>query len=197
MEYAANINGRKYQVKEMGEFTIQGVGELTPYGYSIECRFKIHPDSDKSWSTYWTNKIYNSEQSAINAILQMNDINKDMIFRIVPLYKSDVTNIREIKISELIGERKTKEEKIKEIIAWKSKHDFSIKNKNFKRGDIFVELDGNFIIKSGSTQSERIWKPDFYDFLRNTDVLDQIELKDEKWIYPHLLKEVKVKLNIN
>jgi hypothetical protein len=169
---------------------------LVPYGYSIEQKY-----NSTSWHTYWTNAIYNSLSSALNAITQIPK-SKDNEYRIVPLYRLQGSAFREYKINEILKETKSKEQRLREIKAWKSKIDFEypvgLKKSNIiKRGSVFIQLENGTIIKSGQTEKTRYyWSNDIKKHLENSDLFEEVELKDEKWLYPHLLKELKNKLKL-
>jgi hypothetical protein len=64
-----------------------------------------------------------------------------------------------------------------------------------KRGSIFIQLENGSIIKSGnvSDKTRFLWSSSFKKLL-SSELFDEIELKEEKWLYPHLLKELKNKI---
>jgi hypothetical protein len=66
--------------------------------------------------------------------------------------------------------------------------------KSHKKGSVFIQLENGSIIKCGYTESVRYWGSE-KRHLSNKDLFEEVELKDEKWLYPHLLKEIKNKLN--
>lgn len=175
--------------KEEGELSVSLLKdkEMVPYGYSIEVKY----GKNHSWSTYWTNKIYYSLNSALNAVKQIPKGSEEK-FRIVSLYKMSNSDIREYKIKQAIGDIKTNEEKLKEIKAWKAKKDFEYpKGQINKMGSVFINLN-NSIIKSGQTEKTKyFWNLDIRDYLTDKEIFEEVNLKDEKWLYPHLLKEIK------
>ena len=189
------VNNKEYQIKE-GELII-GVGELqdfTPYGWSIEYRMP-----GGSWWTYWTNTIYSSKQSALNAIIQIPKSTREE-YRVIPLFKMEGSALREYRIKEVLGETKPRK-KLSDIKAWKSKKDFEYpvglsKPNIIKRGSVFIEMENGTIIKSGQTEKTKYyWRSDLRYQLNDRELFDEIELKDEKWLYPHLLTELKNKIN--
>jgi hypothetical protein len=189
------VNNKEYLI-DKSELVIQ-VGEnegLVPYGYSIEQKYK-----NLNWHTYWTNTIYSSLQSALNAIIQIPKGSEEE-YRVVPLYRLQGSALREYKINEVLGDQKTKGQRLKEIKAWKLKNDFEypigLKKPNIiKRGSVFIQLENGTIIKSGQSEKTiRYWRSDIKKHLENSDLFEEIELKDEKWLYPHLLKELKNKI---
>ena len=183
------VNNKEYSI-EKGELTVNVLEDkdLKPYGYTIERRY------NSGWHTYWTNKIYSSLSSALNALQQIPKYTHEE-YRIITLYRMTESQKREYKIKELLGDVKSKEERLKEIKAWKAKEDFEYpKNIINKRGSIFIEFY-NSIVKSGQSHKTRYyWNSEIKKNLSNTDLFEPIELKDEKWLHPHLLKELKEKL---
>lgn len=184
------VNNKEYVVEE-NELTINLLEnkEMVAYGYSIEMKFR----ENSSWSTYWTNKIYGSLNSALNAIKQIPKGSQEE-FRIVSLYKMSNSDIREYKIKQVLGDVKTKEDKLSQVKAWKAKKDFEYpKGQINKMGSVFIEFNKS-VVKSGQTEKTKyFWNSDIRNHLTNKDIFEKIELKDEKWLYPHLLKELKKK----
>jgi hypothetical protein len=183
------VNNKEYSI-EKGEISVNVLenSELKPYGYTIERKY------NSGWHTYWTNKIYSSLSSALNAIQQIpKGLHEE--YRVVTLYRMTESQTREYKIKQIFGDIKSKEERLKEIKAWKLKDDFEYpKNRINKKGSIFIEFY-NSIIKSGQSQkTEYYWNSEIKKHLSNKDLFELIELKDEKWLHPHLLKELKEKI---
>ena len=183
------VNNKEYSI-EKGEISVNVLenSELKPYGYTIERKY------NSGWHTYWTNKIYSSLSSALNAIQQIpKGLHEE--YRVVTLYRMSEYQTREYKIKEVLGDIKSKKERLKEIKAWKAKEDFEYpKNRINKKGSIFIEFY-NSIIKSGQSQkTEYYWNSEIKKHLSNKDLFELIELKDEKWLHPHLLKELKEKI---
>ena len=187
------VNSKNYLI-DKSELVVQVEEnqELVPYGYAIERKCK----NLDSWYNYWTNTIYSSLQSALNAIVQIPKYGEE--YRVVPLYRLQGSALREYKINEVLNDKKTKERRLEEIKAWKLKKDFEYPmGFNNKRGSVFIQLENGNIIKSGQTEKTRhFWSgSELRTHLKNPDLFEEIELKDEKWLYPHLLKELKVKIN--
>lgn len=186
------VNNKEYLIdKSELVFQFEESQDLVPYGYTIERKY-----ANLNWHNYWTNTIYCSLQSALNAIIQIPKGSEE--YRVVPLYRLQGSELREYRIKEVLGEQKTKEQRLKEIKAWKLKNDFEypvgLKNKIIKRGSVFIQLENGTIIKSGQTEKTKYWGNDIKKYLENSDLFEEIELKDEKWLYPHLLKELKNKI---
>jgi hypothetical protein len=189
------IKGTEYLVEEVSHIEIQdSFPETKIYGWTLEYKSR-YSSSEEFWHTSWTNRIYNSRQSALNAAIQTGMKEE---FRISPLYKMDGGALRDYKISQILDDKPKRDNKF-EIRAWKLKVDEFIypeHNKTpHKRGSVFVQLENGSIIKSGYTsKSIHYWSSDIKRHLSNKDLFEEIELKDEKWLYPHLLKELKNKL---
>jgi hypothetical protein len=193
------IKGKEYLVEEVSRIEIQDSNPGV-YGWTLEYKSRY---SD-TWHMCWGNRIYNSRQSALNASIQIG-INSKEEFRISPLYKMDNAYMREFKISQVLDGKTPEDKKLSEIKAWKLKEDIdesgmlsgyatSLIGKH-KRGSIFIQLENGSIIKSGnvSDKTRFLWSSSFKKLL-SSELFDEIELKEEKWLYPHLLKELKNKI---
>lgn len=192
------VNGKEYLVEEVSKIEIQDSNSGV-YGWTLEYKMR-HSDGYESWYMSWGNRIYNSKQSALNAAIQIGRNNKEE-FRISPLYKMDSSYIRDCKISQVLDGKTPEEKKLSDIKAWKLKDDITDKHGyglygSHKKGSIFIQLENGSIIKSGnvSEKTRFLWKPNFLKVINNKDLFEEIELKEEKWIYPHLLKELKNKI---
>jgi hypothetical protein len=194
------INNKEYLVEEVSHIEIQDPVEHTKiYGWTLEYNSKYYTNSNEKefWHMSWTNRIYNSKQSALNAAIQTGMKEE---FRISPLYKMEGGVLRDYKISQVLDDKPKKDKKF-EIKAWKLKVDdfiypYNDRNKeSHKKGSIFIQLENGTIVKSGCiSKSLRYWRNDIKKQLSNKDIFEEVELKDEKWLYPHLLKELKLKL---
>jgi hypothetical protein len=190
------IKGKEYLVEEVSRIEIQD-SNPGAYGWTLEYKSRY---SD-SWHMCWGNRIYNSRQSALNAALQIG-MNSKEEFRISPLYKMDNVYMREFKICQVLDGKTPEEKKISEIKAWKLKVDIDESTLmargigKHKKESIFIKLENGSIIKSGnvSDKTRFIWSSSFKKVL-SSELFDEIELKEEKWLYPHLLKELKNKIN--
>jgi hypothetical protein len=188
------VNNKEYLIEKTDLIVkVEESQNMTPYGYSIEYKF-----NNSSWVTYWTNIIYSSLHSALNAIVQIPKSNKEE-YRIVPLYRMEGAALRDYKISEILGETKSNKQKLNDIKAWKLKKDFEypvgLSNPNIiKRGSVFIEMENGTIIKSGQTEKTKYFWRDIKKHLSDKDLFEEVDLKDEKWLYPHLLKELKNKI---
>ena len=199
-KHTTTINNKEYLVEEVSHIEIQDPVEHTKiYGWTLEYNSKYYTNSNEKefWHMSWTNRIYNSKQSALNAAIQTG-LKEE--FRISPLYKMEGGVLRDYKISQVLDDKPKKDKKF-EIKAWKLKVDdfiypYNDRNKeSHKKGSIFIQLENGTIVKSGCiSKSLRYWRNDIKKQLSNKDIFEEVELKDEKWLYPHLLKELKLKL---
>jgi hypothetical protein len=199
-KHTTTINNKEYLVEEVSHIEIQDPVEHTKiYGWTLEYNSKYYTNSNEKefWHMSWTNRIYNSKQSALNAAIQTGMKEE---FRISPLYKMEGGVLRDYKISQVLDDKPKKDKKF-EIKAWKLKVDdfiypYNDRNKeSHKKGSIFIQLENGTIVKSGCiSKSLRYWRNDIKKQLSNKDIFEEVELKDEKWLYPHLLKELKLKL---
>jgi hypothetical protein len=188
------IKGTEYLIEEVSHIEIQdSFPETKIYGWTLEYKSR-YSSNEEFWHTSWTNRIYNSKQSALNAAIQTGMKEE---FRISPLYKMEGGVLRDYRISQILDD-KPKKDKPFEIKAWKLKVDDFVFNehnkKSHKKGSVFIQLENGSIIKCGYTESVRYWGSE-KRHLSNKDIFEEVELKDEKWLYPHLLKELKNKLN--
>jgi hypothetical protein len=182
------VNSKEYLIEKTDLVVkVEESEDLIPYGYSIEYNYY-----GNRWSVYWTNIIYNSLNSALNAIIQIAPTQGDK-YRVVPLYRMQGSHLRDYKISEVLGQTKSRQERLSEIKAWKLREDFELNGRTHKKGSVFIRLENGTIIKSGQTEKTSRILGIFSDNL----IFEEIELKDEKWIYPHLLKELKNKIKNN
>lgn len=171
------------------------------YGWSLEMRSNYN-GSWSTWSTYYNNKIYHSKDAVIRASMDVYNGFTNKEYRIVALYRMTDSLYRNFKIDRLLGSD-TNINKY-EIKAWKLKEDYdwfkgTINSNKYihKKGAIYIQLEDGRIIRSGNyTDSVRSMTKDklFKELIPNK-LVDEIKIKDEKWLYPHLLKELKDKIN--
>jgi hypothetical protein len=168
------------------------------YGWTLEVRTKRHGVWG-SWFTYYNNRIYNSHSSALGAALQchLSYQREEYEWRIKPLYVMDDQEIRDFKINLLLKD--TPQKKQFEIKAWKVIEDCEVeyfRKYKYKKGTLFIQLeDGNII--NLRDHSQGIHRRDGHqlknDLIPN-GLVKEVQLEDEKWAHPHLLKELKKKL---
>lgn len=196
------INGKNWVVDESMLFKVQSSSEnIRIYGYTLEFRYPYKfkgVETWTQWSTYCTNKIYNSATSASQAGIQSSKVFKGSEWRIMPLYVMDQQQFRDFKINRLFNGEK--EESKHEIKGWKVKSDIDYVNTHgkgfqYRKNTLFIQLENGTIIYLPN-KTDKIQ----YDYRHHLNILidnkqvDEVDIKDEKWAYPHLLKELKLKL---
>lgn len=181
-----SVDGIDYSIDDFDVVKVQSVdSDIRPYGWTIEMR---RNDSDAYfWYTYHTNKIYSSHSSAMSALISVRKFYQgDYDFRITAIYAMDQNFYRNYKINKLFDENQLPVKKY-EIKAWKS-----LKDKT-----VFIQLENGRIIKAGGPNdatSDGTFRRFLFDELMPKGLVEEIELKDEKWLYPHLLRELKTKI---
>lgn len=198
-----NIGNKNYAIEESTTIKVQSQAEdISVYGYSLECRGKyqdgtIHPH----WFTYWNHRIYQTMSSAIDAGIKVASWTQ-YEYRVVPLYKMDVPQFRDYKIDKLLSDD-MKPSKKYEIKAWKVKEDFELKSNGilnkFKKGTIYIQMESGYIMKTGNFRDKTEYRDRYqlYNILIPNNIVEEIDISNEKWIHPHLVKELKTKLKIN
>lgn len=193
--WVARVDGNDYSIDDFDVIKVQSVdNDIKPYGWVIEIKWNKYDDS---WQTYFTNKIYNSHSSAMLAAISVKKLFKmTHDFRITAIYAMDQNFYRNYKINELLSES-SKAKKF-ELKAWKMKEDLTTPSKlKLVNGEtVFIQLENGRIIKSGTPTEETSsgFRRLLFDNLIPNNLVEEIELKDEKWLYPHLLKELKNKI---
>lgn len=193
-----SVDGIDYSIDDFNVVKVQSVdNDIRPYGWTIEMR---RNDSDAYfWYTYHTNKIYSSHSSAMSALISIRKLYpKDYDFRITAIYAMDQNFYRNYKINKLFDENRPAVKKY-EIKAWKMKEDLIApgKLKLTKGRSVFIQLENGRIIKAGGPNdatSNGTFRHLLFEELIPKGLVEEIELKDEKWLYPHLLKELKTKI---
>ena len=199
------INGKEYLVEEVSKIEIQDSNPGV-YGWTLE--YKMRHSNGEFWHMCWGNRIYISKGAALDAAIKIGRNSKEE-FRVSPLYKMDSVYMRDFKISQVLDGKSPEDKKLSEMKAWRLKDDITDKDPRVsytthgyglygfhKKGSIFIQLENGSIIKSGnfSEKSRFIWTTNFLRLVNNKELFEEIELKEEKWLYPHLLKELKNKL---
>ena len=195
------INGKKWVYEESIHFKCQGRSDdYLAYGWTLEVRWK-----DYGWMTYWNKKIYHSEHSAIEAALKIYLVSAEKYeWRVRPLYvMNDTQHMRDFKIDKLLSENPPTS-KPKQIRAWKVLQDYEIlipgKNNPIKirKGTLFIKLESGLIINvrdsTSKTEYSAEWK--LNNHLIPNNIVEEVDIVDEKWSHPHLLKELRTKLKI-
>ena len=194
-----DINGKRYAIADSMNIKVQASAEdVQVYGWALEVRWKHNGDWHQ-WMTYWNHRIYQSRQSAMDAAIKVYpSYQKDYEWRIAPLYKMNEPQWRDYQIDQLLYDT---ERRPKEIKSWKviEDHEEIFKNGNkqkVKKGTIFIQLENGQILKAATTSEPTVYGLEY--FLRNylipNNKVEEIDIRNEKWIHPHLCKELK-KLN--
>ena len=198
------INNKQYAIADSQIIQIQSVADdVQIYGWTLEFRYKDMRGEWYSWSTYWNHRIYVSRSAALDAATKIYPSFRDGYeFRIAPLYKMTEPEYREYKIDQLLSNSKVSEPKVYEIKAWKVKEDCEIyyeRTKHtfkYKKGTLFIQMeDGN--IKSVKDQTSGISHHDKFQLFNNLieeDKVEEVNIQNEKWVHPHLCKELKTKI---
>jgi len=85
------------------EVKIKSMDDLYIYGWAIEVSWKDRKDN---WFNHWNHRIYNSKESAIDAVNQFEKQSDNHHFRIIPLYNFKNNGFRDYIISKIIQEEK-------------------------------------------------------------------------------------------
>lgn len=194
-----NVSYREYIIDESLELKIQHTSEdLKPYGWAIESRINYNGNWTE-WFNHWNHRIYNSKDTAMEAFIKMYK-SQNWEYRIIPLYRLNKDYERQCKIDRILSD-KVYESRKYELKAWKLKEDCEwFKSQNhttiFPKNTVFIQLESGTIIKKSNAidpTTHYIDRGKLKKLIENGDVFE-IELKDEKWLYPHLLKVVKEKI---
>lgn len=102
------MSGRDYLVEDFSMVKVQSVdNDIRPYGWVIEMKWKKY---NSHWTTYYTNKIYNSNSSAMSALICIKNLwnnDKEYDFRITAIYAMDQNFYRNYKINQLVDENQS------------------------------------------------------------------------------------------
>jgi hypothetical protein len=197
------INGKKYAVVDSQVIKIQSVADdVQVYGWTLEFRYKNMNGEWYGWSTYWNHKIYVSRSSALDAASKIPKNFGECEWRISPLYKMNEPQYREYKIDQLLTDKPKDNAKVYEIKAWKVKEDCEIlyeiskQTYKYKKGTLFIQMeDGNIkSIKDQTTGISYSGKFQLFNNLIKEDKVEEVNIKDEKWVHPHLCRELKIKI---
>ena len=128
----------------------------------------------------------------------LNYKKEDFEYRVKPLYVLGNDELRDYKIDLLINEENPKKQY--KIQAWKVIEDCEVNYKNlrtykYKKGTLFIQLENGSIINIRD-HSKGIHRYDGHqlknDLIPN-GLVKEVELQDEKWAHPHLIKELRGK----
>lgn len=198
------VNNKDYVIEDSFPIKIQAqAGDVQVYGYTLEVRWKSQNDDWYDWMTYWNHRIYVSRSSALDAAIKVfPSYNKGYEWRITPLYKMTEPQYRDYKIDQLLSSAPNREPKVYEIRAWKVKEDCQIvsdktnKISNYKKGQIFIQKENGEVIfiKDPNTQLNYYERSKLHNNLIPEGKVQEVEIGNEKWVHPHLCKELKTKI---
>jgi len=193
-----SIGSRIWAVEDSIDFRLQSRSDdVNVYGWTLEFRWMNGRGEWCGWSTYWNNKIYQSAQHATEAALKCYLAKTTHEWRIRPLYVMDEMEYRNFKLDKLLN-TDGQEYKKYEIKGWKVKEDVEIEGNKYKRGTLFIQLSNGSIFRV-TGPSEKTKYGDRYKLenhlIPNGHVVE-VEIKDEKWAHPHLIKELKTKFKL-
>jgi len=198
------INNRDYIAEYDTTFKVQSEAEdVNVYGWVLETRYK-YDDKWGGWCSYYNNRIYHSRESAVDAAMKIRSMYRDDndAWRISPIYRMNEPQYRDYKINKILGE--DKKPNSFDIKGWRLKEKFkyySTKDKDFyyEKGSVFIQLENGSVIISGTSMTSHKYihyRKRFFDEILPNAEIEEIEITDEKWLHPHLLRELKIKLKI-
>ena len=201
-QYTYTIGNRIYKVEDFDSIKVQSqADDVEVYGWTLETRYK-HNGEWCDWFTYWNHRIYTTRHSALDAATKVFISNREGYeWRICPLYRMTQPQYREWKIEQLISENEPIK-KTFQIRAWKVKEQLEIDMNNgnkriFKKGSLIIQKEqGSYIEVQNQTDGLiGFWYSNLLreDFIPNGKV-EEVDIKNEKWVHPHLCKELKTKI---
>ena len=199
------INSKEYAIADSQLIKVQAVADdVHLYGWSLEVRYRMSDGNFCTWFTYWNHRVYVSRNSALDAATKVyTKSSPGYEYRIVPIYKMTEPEFRDYKIDQLLTpNRVNKEPKVYEIKAWKVKEDCEITYERtrstfkYKKGTLFIQMeDGN--VRSIKDQTSGMNYHDRYQLFNNLiveNLVEEVNIQNEKWSHPHLCKELKKKI---
>ena len=196
-----DINGKRFAIADRMNIKVQAsADDVQVYGWTLEVRWK-HNGEWHQWMTYWNHRIYQTRQSALDAAIKVYpSYHKDYEWRITPLYKMNEPQFRDYQIDQLLNDNPL-QKKSKEIKAWKVIEDYEETKSNnhkikVKKGTIFIQLENGNILRSGTTSEPTSYGLGYLlrNYLLPKGKVEEIDIRNEKWIHPHLCKELKTKI---
>lgn len=197
-----DINGKRFAIADSMDIKVQSsTNDVQVYGWTLEVRWK-HNGEWCQWMTYWNHHIYQSRQSVMDAVIKVSTLyHKDYEWRIAPLYKMSEPQWRDYQIDQLLWDRHDSEIKAKEIKAWKviEDHEEIFRNNSkvkVKKGSIFIQLENGNIVRVATTSEPTSYGLGYLvrNYLLPKGKVEEIDIRNEKWIHPHLCKELKTKI---
>ncbi len=198
------INGKRYVSDDTIICKVQTQSDdVEIYGWTLQSRYELLSHGWTQWTSESNNRIYQSRSSAIDAAIKIFKNKSDRYeWRISPLYVMSQPQFRDYKIDRLLSEDNPK--KADEMKTWRVIEDKTITNQHgyktsYKKDDIYIQI-GDSIIKSATCKDRHYhcWGNEYLILKKDmTQICEEIDIKNEKWIYPHLTKELKLKLKGN
>lgn len=196
-----DIDGKRFAISESMDIKVQSsANDVQVYGWTLENTWKSNDGEYYQWMTHWNNRIYNSRSSALDAAIKISkQFGKSYKWRITPIYKMTQPQYRDYQIDQILEFRPTPK---KEIKAWKTirDHEEIIGHKPFKikKGTIFLQMENGEIIRVATTSDPTCHGLGYIlrNYLLPKGIVQEIDITDEKWAHPHLLKELKIKLKL-
>lgn len=190
-----DINGKRYAIADNMNIKVQdSVENIQVYGWTLEVRCKNNGEWHQ-WMTYWNHRIYQTRQSAMDAAIKVYpSYNKDYEWRIAPLYKMNDPQFRDYQIDQLLYDNPHQRKEF-EIKAWRVTEDHDQFKVKLKKGTIFVQMKNGRIIKASTTTEPSQYGIGYVlEYLIAKKKVVEIDIRNEKWIHPHLCKELKKEL---
>lgn len=164
------------------------------YGWIIESNYR------ESWYHY-NNKIYQNRDICVSALNNIQKLN-NLEYRIKPLYSDNDNYYRNMVISRILSDAPgykpvVEENKIDNIEFFKVRVDFKYSGQIIKKGRLVCCLPckspySNIWVMANSTDpSFKIGESLFDDMLLKDILEENINIFSEKYIFPHISKEVK------
>lgn len=198
-----DINGKRFAISDSMNIKVQAsADDVQVYGWTLEVRWKDTKGGWYQWMTYWNHRIYQTRQSALDAAIKVYpSYRKDYEWRIAPLYKMNQPEWRQYQIDQLLWDRHDSEIKAKEIKAWRVIEDWeetfnNVNKVKVKKGTIFIQLENGSIMRAATTSEPARSGLGYLlkNYLLPKGKVEEINIRNEKWIHPHLCKELKTKI---
>lgn len=194
------VNNKEYLIEKSVTLPIQHTpSDVKIYGWCIECRWRRNNGEWYNWFNYWNHKIYQSRESAIDASIKISKSFNDREFeyRVAALYKMEMMQYREYKIDQLLNNNQKTTEKV--MTTYKLKEDQVITYPNstytYKKNTLFIKRGKYDVIMCATpTKPTRfLGNSRLDDFLKN-GLVEEVDILNEKWYHPHLIKPIKDKV---
>lgn len=202
------INGKQYFLEITDKILVQEPNpEKKIYGWSLEFRCKYN-DKWNNWEVYWNKKIYSNRESAISAAINIKNTtfrNTGYEFRVRVLYSMDATEWRDWTIEQVLKSdtTNTTEKSEKPIRAWKLKDEYVrnptsgyYKSTTYPKNSLFIEFEDEILMCATATNPTSRWQRTVFNEINKNSLLEEVDITKEIWYHPHLIKQIKQKLNV-